>query len=84
MTTKTKNENHYKESDLLPYPIIVAATKGDPDAMNTVMNHFHGFMYHLSLRKIEDKKGNIYYGVDSDTYDRLRTRLIKAVLSFKA
>ena len=84
MTTKTKNESYYKESDLLPYPIIVAATKGDPDAIKTVLNHFEGFICHLSLRKLKDKKGNAYYGIDSDTYDRLRTRLIKAVLSFKA
>ena len=31
MTTKINNEN--AESGLLPYPVIIAATKGDPEAM---------------------------------------------------
>ena len=32
MTTKINNEN--AESGLLPYPVIIAATKGDPEAMS--------------------------------------------------
>ena len=28
------NEPGYPENALVPYPVIVAATKGDPDAMN--------------------------------------------------
>lgn len=31
MTTKINNEN--AESGLSPYPVIIAATKGDPEAM---------------------------------------------------
>ena len=27
------------ERGLLPYPVILAATKGDPDAMKIVMQH---------------------------------------------
>ena len=30
------NEPGYPENALVPYPVIVAATKGDPDAMKTV------------------------------------------------
>ena len=28
------------ERGLLPYPVILAATKGDPDAMKIVMQHY--------------------------------------------
>ena len=30
-----------------------------------------------------DERGNTYYGTDQDIYDRLRSRLIRAVLDFK-
>ena len=35
------NEN---ERGLLPYPVILAATKGDPDAMKIVMQHYQSYM----------------------------------------
>ena len=31
------NEPGYPENALVPYPVIVAATKGDPDAMKIVL-----------------------------------------------
>ena len=34
------NEPGYPEKALVPYPVIVAATKGDPDAMKIVLQHF--------------------------------------------
>lgn len=38
------NEN---ERGLLPYPVILAATKGDPDAMKIVMQHYQSYIAHL-------------------------------------
>ena len=57
------NEN---ERGLLPYPVILAATKGDPDAMKIVMQHYQSYIAHLSMKKIRDESGNTYYGVDED------------------
>ena len=34
------NEPGYPENALVPYPVIVAATKGDPDAMKIVLGQF--------------------------------------------
>ena len=31
------------EVALVPYPIILAATKGDPEAMKVVVQHFSGY-----------------------------------------
>lgn len=75
MTTKINNEN--AESGLLPYPVIIAATKGDPEAMKIVVQQS------LSMRKLRDERGNIYWGIDEDIRDRLRSRLMRAVLSFE-
>lgn len=78
-----KSNSDHDERGLLPYPVIVAATKGDPDAMKIVLNRYEGDMVALSVRKMRDERGNTYYGVDQDIYDRLRARLIRVVLDFK-
>ena len=48
MTTqvgKTGND----ERGLLPYPVIIAATKGEPQAMNIVCQHYAGYISLLSM-----------------------------------
>ena len=82
MTTKISN-NENAESGLLPYPVIIAATKGDPEAMNILVKHYESYIASLSMRKLRDERGNTYWGIDEDIRDRLRSRLMRAVLSFK-
>ena len=48
------NEPGYPENALVPYPVIVVATKGDPDAMKIVLQHFSGYIARLSMRKLYD------------------------------
>lgn len=71
------------ERGLLPYPVILAATKGDPDAMKIVVQHYQSYIAHLSMRKLRDESGNTYYGIDEDLWERLQAKLMRAVLSFK-
>ena len=68
---------------MLPYPVIIAATKGDPEAMKIVVQHYEGYIASLSVRKLSDESGNTYYGIDEDIRDRLRSRLMRAVLDFE-
>ena len=82
MITKVSN-NENAESGLLPYPVIIAATKGDPEAMAIVVKHYESYITSLSMRKFRDERGNTYWGIDEDIRDRLRSRLIRAVLSFE-
>lgn len=65
------------------YPVIVAATKGDPDAMKIVLQHFSGYIASLSMRKLCDERGNVYFGVDEDIRQRLQARLMRAILTFR-
>ena len=44
------------ERGLLPYPVILAATKGDPDAMKIVMQHYQSYIAHLARLKHLDKE----------------------------
>ena len=71
------------EGGLLPYPVIIAATKGDPAAMAIVMQRYESNIADLSMRKLRDERGNTYFGVDNDIRDRLRSKLMQAVLSFR-
>ena len=66
------NEPGYPEKALVPYPVILAATKGDPDAMKIVLQHFSGYIARLSMRKLYDERGNVYFGVDHDIRERLQ------------
>ena len=71
------------ERGLLPYPVIIAATKGDVAAMAIVMQRYENNIANLSMRKLRDERGNTYYGIDNDIRDRLRSKLMQAVLSFR-
>ena len=75
-----KTEHTRDDSGLLPYPVIIAATKGDPDAVRIVVKHYESYIARLSMRKLRDERGNPYWGIDTDIYDRLRSRLIDAIL----
>jgi len=80
----TKNSNSdYDERGLLPFPVIIAATKGDPDAMKIVLQNYDAQIAALSVRKYRDERGNTYFGIDEDIRDRLRSRLMRAVLDFQ-
>ncbi|MCO7122455.1 helix-turn-helix domain-containing protein [Ihubacter massiliensis] len=80
----TNGKYECPEVALVPYPIIVAATKGDPEAMKAVVQHFSGYIASLSMRKLYDERGNAYYGVDEDIRERLQAKLMRTVLRFKA
>ena len=82
MTAHNGNTEQDKRG-LLPYPVIIAATKDDPEAMKIVVQHYESYIASLSMRKLIDERGNTYYGIDEDIRDRLRSKLMRAVLSFK-
>ena len=78
------NQNDYPENALVPYPVILAASKGDPDAMKIVLQHFSGYIASLSMRKLYDERGNVYFGVDEEIRERLQAKLLRAILTFRA
>lgn len=77
------NTTENNESGLLPYPVIIAANKGNPEAMQIVVHHYESYIAYLSMRTLRDECGNSYWGIDEDIRDRLRSKLMQAVLAFK-
>ena len=59
---------------LLPYETIVKAHEGDPDAIDTVLSHYAGYIRYFS-------KMNGYY--NSDMEDYIRTKLIESLFKFR-
>lgn len=81
--TATLGNNALAERGLLPYPVIIAATRGDPEAMKIVLRRYESYIAALSLRKFRDESGNSYYSMDEEMRDQLRARLMQAVLTFE-
>ena len=67
----------------LPYPVIVAASNGEVQAMKQVLNYYDGYIISLSKRTLYDEYGNSYICVDESIRQRLQSKLIVAVLKFK-
>lgn len=76
-----KNTSRKRKYKLLSFKTILDATKGDPLAIEKVLEHFKGYIITLSTRKLEDKYGNTYSFVDESIYRRLELKLITAVVT---
>lgn len=76
-----RNKHRYK---LLPYSTILAASQGDPDAINAVLHHYKGYIARLSMRQLYDEMGNAYFCVDETIRHRLEIKLIAGILAFDA
>ena len=61
-------------SKLLSYEIIVKAHEGDPDAIDTVLSHYAGYIRYFS--KINGQ-------VNSEVEDYVKQRLIAALFKFR-
>ena len=69
-------------SSLIPYPVIAAAVRGDPEAVNRVLDHYSGYIAALSMRRSCNQNGNPCFAVDEEIRRRIETKLIVAILSF--
>jgi len=69
-------------SGLLPYPVIVAATHGDVDAINVVLKHYEGYICALSTRRLYDENGQPHLCVDEGLRRRLEAKLTAKILTF--
>ena len=72
-----------KNSNLIPFHTIVAATSGDQKAMDDVLKHYEGYIVTLSTREYKDEYGQRHNYVDEALRSRLETKLIMKTLEFK-
>lgn len=69
---------------LLPYEVIAAASEGDLDAINQVVNHYRGYITYLSKIDLYDEFGNHYEYIDDEKRQLLEIKLITKILDFRA
>lgn len=65
---------------LVPYPVIVSAKSGDPDAMNRILAHYSALIESNSRRTLFDQCGSPHTMIDPEIADRIRTKLIEKVI----
>lgn len=71
---------HVKAKEI-PVPVIMAAIKGEPEAIAYVLRHYRNYIRKLSTRTLRDEYGNEYLYVDSDMENRLQSKLIFSIVS---
>ena len=71
-----------KKRNLLSFPIILAASKGNVEAINQVLEHYEGYIITLSTRTLYDEHGIPHVCVDKGIRRRLQTKLIAGILNF--
>lgn len=68
---------------LLPCKTIIAASKGDVEALNTILKHFEPYINALSVRTLYDENGQAVPYYDQELKRILETQLIVNTLRFK-
>ena len=66
----------------VPYPVIAAAVRGDPEAVIRVLDFYSGYIAALSTRRGYDQNGNPCLAVDEEIRRRIETKLTIAILRF--
>lgn len=65
------------------FKTIVLASKGDEEAIESILLHYNNYISKLSVRPVHDDYGNTYMMVDSELQHRIRMAIINMVLKFK-
>ena len=66
----------------LNYELIKSATNCDIDSINTIMRIYEPYINKLSTKRLFDKSGNEYIGIDVDLHDRLKRKLLKVIVNY--
>lgn len=77
------HKHKFRNTSLLPFPVIRLASDGDVDAINAVLKHYEGYIAALSTKQFYDEYGNPHLYVDEGLRRRLETKLITKILTFK-
>ena len=63
-----------RNKKLIPFEVIEKAVAGEPEAVETVLRHYAGYIKYLSF----------YRGhINDDIQDQLKSQLMKAILQFR-
>lgn len=75
--------NYQSNGSRVPFSTIKEAIEGDTTAIKKVLDRYEGYISKLSLKRFQNKDGNIYEYVDEDMRYQLQTKLILKISNFK-
>jgi len=67
---------------MLPYPVILAATIGDAEAIQTVWRYYAGYISKMSMQPAYDAYGNRHRYVDETIRGELENHLALAIIEY--
>lgn len=67
----------------VPFSIIQAAKKFEPEAVTFVLRHFESFIAIQSSSEYTDEYGNIYFNVDDDLHYQAEIAVFRAIAGFR-
>jgi len=65
------NTSKKQRKQPLPYDVIVQASEGNSESLDTVLKHFDGYINTLATKRLYDEYGNTYLYVDQYRRQRL-------------
>lgn len=72
------------EESLLPFETILAATRGNPEALANVLKHFESHIAQMSTRIFYDEFGQSHRCIDYELKQRIECRLMaQIIMKFK-
>lgn len=74
---------HFSPADLLPLPVIQAAKRGDPEALDAVLRHYDDYINALCQKRSYTPNGQYVIVIDQYMKRRLEIKLITAIVSMK-
>lgn len=72
-----------RKISLVPFPIIMMALNGEPDALNAVLCHYHNYIMKSSEKRLRDEYGNVYYFSDEHISKEIKLKLLAKIMQFQ-
>jgi len=71
------------ESKKMPFAVIVAASGGNEEAIQQILEFYDGYISKLSLRPLYDEFSKVYMVIDSELKGKIQAAIINMVLNFE-
>ena len=69
-----------KNEPLIAYDVIIAAKKGDPEAIYKILNHYDRIIDSYARHRMYDEYGNPHTVINADIKDYIQSKIISSII----
>ena len=80
---KKKRHNNIRKDNLVPFETIKAATEGNLETIEIILEHFDPYITSLAKGLYIRPNGEYQYVIDQQVHDEISVKLIDAILKFR-